>query len=301
MKLQHLRSLVAVYESGSLQRATTRLHISQPALTRTLQTLESELGVSLLVRSNQGVSLTRYGLRLIEHARRVLEGVDRARRDIEEMKGGTSQQVSIGITAVSALSVSLQGALADFHARFPDTRLRIHESGPAAIAAMLREGALDFAISTHEDDAWHGLEVVQACHMRSHVSVRHGHPLAADTDLAAFHQTLWVTPTTGPGSMFQQYFEQHGMTPPGRVVECASPNLVLDLMMALDAVALAPQLSPRMLRSLGQQVRTLRLSQRPPDRPIHMITPQRALLPSSAAMLFELVHESLRRQHTLQG
>jgi len=74
MKLQHLRSLVVVHESGSLQQATKRLHISQPALSRTLQALEEELGVALLIRSSQGITLTPFGLRPSEINAMLREG-----------------------------------------------------------------------------------------------------------------------------------------------------------------------------------------------------------------------------------
>jgi DNA-binding transcriptional LysR family regulator len=297
MKLQHLRSLVAVYEAGSLQQATKRLHISQPALSRTLQSLEEELGVTLLVRSSQGVSLTPFGVRLIAHARHVLESVGRARRDIDEMKGVVAQSVSVGITTVSALSVSLEDALASFHARYPATRLCIHELGPLAIATMLREGTLDFAVSTHPAENWSGLETLEACRIATRLSVRQGHPLAGASDLGQLHDCLWVTPVAGPGTAFDQLFAQNGLLPPSRVFECSSLNLVLDAMVALDAVVLGPQLSPRMIQSFGHQVETLRIAQRPAERSVRLIALRRALLPSSAAALFDLVYASLQRQY----
>lgn len=74
--LVELRSFCVAAETGSLGRAAIRLQISQPALTKRLQSLERSAGVLLLERSRQGVSLTPAGRRLYEQARRVLEQAD---------------------------------------------------------------------------------------------------------------------------------------------------------------------------------------------------------------------------------
>jgi LysR family transcriptional regulator, regulator of abg operon len=297
MKLQHLRSLVAVYESGSLQQATKRLHISQPALSRTLQALEEELGVALLVRSSQGVTLTPFGLRLIEHARHVLESVGRAQRDIEEMKGDAARRVSIGMTAVAALSMSLEDAFVAFHAKFPETRLSVHELRPSAITAMLREGTLDFALSTHPPETSSGLDVSTVCHIPLRISARCGHPLQHAKHLSELREALWVTSASGSHTVFQEFFLQNGLQPPERVFECSSLTMALDAMVGLDALAMGPQMSERMSSSLYNQIRPLQIEETLPDRPLLMISLNRELLPASAELMFKLAWESLQRSH----
>ena len=73
MKLHQLRAIVAICESGSIQEASRLLHISQPALSKSIKELESELGVPLLVRSNRGITATSYGEHLVRRARLVVE------------------------------------------------------------------------------------------------------------------------------------------------------------------------------------------------------------------------------------
>lgn len=75
MELHHLRYFVAVAEAASFRRASERLHIAQPSLTRAVRQLEAELGCALLVRSPRGVSITKEGTAVIERAQRVLESV----------------------------------------------------------------------------------------------------------------------------------------------------------------------------------------------------------------------------------
>lgn len=75
MELHHLRYVVAVAELGSFRRASDRLHVAQPSLTRAVQQLEAELGCALLLRSPRGVAPTQEGDLVVERARRILESV----------------------------------------------------------------------------------------------------------------------------------------------------------------------------------------------------------------------------------
>lgn len=79
MELRHLRYFVAVAETGSLtEAAETRLHTSQPSLSRQLRDLEAEVGTPLFVRGSRGVVLTSAGKAFLDHARLAL--LRRARR-----------------------------------------------------------------------------------------------------------------------------------------------------------------------------------------------------------------------------
>src|SRR3954447_16638199 len=75
-ELSELRSFCLAAETGSLGRAAIRLRLTQPALTKRLQSLERVAGVELLERSRQGVKLTPAGRKLYEQARRVIEHAD---------------------------------------------------------------------------------------------------------------------------------------------------------------------------------------------------------------------------------
>ncbi|MFN3580596.1 MAG: LysR family transcriptional regulator [Pseudomonas sp.] len=72
--LQQLRHFVAVAEQGSFARAAEQINLSQPALSRSIQTLESSLNCQLLDRHSRGLSLTAHGQLVLEHARRLLAG-----------------------------------------------------------------------------------------------------------------------------------------------------------------------------------------------------------------------------------
>lgn len=83
MSFEQLETVVAIADEGALVRAARRLHITQPPLTRRLQALEDELGVTLFERLPRGMRLTPAGGRFVDHARAILAAVDRA-KDFEK-------------------------------------------------------------------------------------------------------------------------------------------------------------------------------------------------------------------------
>ncbi|HEX6680129.1 MAG TPA: LysR family transcriptional regulator [Gaiellaceae bacterium] len=75
MDLRQLRYLIAIVDEGGIRKASRQLYMTQPAISRTLRQLESELGVELIRRSTVGIELTDAGVEFVEYAREI---VDRA-------------------------------------------------------------------------------------------------------------------------------------------------------------------------------------------------------------------------------
>jgi molybdate transport repressor ModE-like protein len=77
VEIRELRAFVAVAEEGSLSAAARRLHLSQSALSQTIQSLERQLGVQLLLRSRTGVTTTQAGAILLREGRALMAQYDR--------------------------------------------------------------------------------------------------------------------------------------------------------------------------------------------------------------------------------
>lgn len=82
MSLAQIETFVTVAETRSVSRASARLRVAQPALSRQIRSLEDELGTPLFARTPRGMSLLPEGLVFLEHARRILADVEAAKSSV---------------------------------------------------------------------------------------------------------------------------------------------------------------------------------------------------------------------------
>ena len=145
MDLRRLRYFVDVVEAGSLSAAATRLHVAQPALSKTIQALEDELGAPLLQRSARGVVMTEAGERLYEHSQIILGQVERAAHEVRSSRDRPSGHVVIGMpySIMIVLGLPLIEVVSRDH---PELRLELVQDHSHLFAGRLRAGRLDLAV-----------------------------------------------------------------------------------------------------------------------------------------------------------
>jgi len=142
---RQLRYFVAVAERLHFGRAAAALHISQPPLSRAIRGLEEQLGARLLARSRRKVELTAEGVRLYEEAKRVLDQLERAAREVGAMAAGESGRLRLGFVSLADYGV-LPGLLKAFKAARPGVSLALREMLSPEQAAALATGELDFGL-----------------------------------------------------------------------------------------------------------------------------------------------------------
>ena len=239
MKLQQLRVLLAVAQHGSIHEAARSLHTTQPALSKTIAELERELGVTLMLRSTRGVSLTAYGTALVKRASLVEQELRHALEDIEAIRGHDEAQLHIGFTAVAS-SGPLPDAMASFRRRFPNVALRCFELRPQQILEGLREGRLDLGmISTCNGPGTGGFQWEPLFSVAMHIAVRAGHPLRRVRRLQALLDADWLVldPVDDPGGPLVSTMRLHGLEMPRRMVQSASNLLGLQLATQTDLIS----------------------------------------------------------------
>ncbi|MEV4893570.1 LysR family transcriptional regulator, partial [Nonomuraea sp. NPDC055795] len=94
-----VRSFLAVAEEGNLTRAAERLYVSQPALTKQIKSLETQLGVRLFTRSRAGMALTEAGRALRERAPGMLAACDQVLRETKSAASGAARVLRVGFLA----------------------------------------------------------------------------------------------------------------------------------------------------------------------------------------------------------
>ncbi|MFB1041396.1 LysR family transcriptional regulator [Streptomyces chrestomyceticus] len=138
VELRHLRALAAIGDEGTITGAAAVLRVSQPALSRTLEQLESRLGTSLAERTTRRLRLTPAGRRLHEHAHRILAQLDDALA--EAVAGPRPLRVGFAWAALGRHTVPLLREWRDGH---PGEPVEVHRLDDAE--AALRRGSVDLA------------------------------------------------------------------------------------------------------------------------------------------------------------
>jgi len=198
LELQQLRQVVALAEHGSFVRAAASMHISQPALSRSIKNLERQFGSELFLRSSGGVVPTDLGRLYIARARDLLRMADEL--DREAVTHGTLRAGKVAVGGGPYPSESFLGPTAvKFVEQFPKVSVQLQARDWDDLLRLLRSRELDFFVAEtstlqHEPD----LEIVPmaAAHVLYFVA-RSGHPLAGRDSVTAADVFEW--PFAAPG------------------------------------------------------------------------------------------------------
>ncbi|GAA4683964.1 LysR substrate-binding domain-containing protein [Pseudonocardia yuanmonensis] len=140
--VRHLRAFLAIAEAGTITRAAARLHLGQPALSRSLHQLEAHLGVRLVDRSTHHLALTPAGVAFRERAERAVEAVDAL---LDPARAGEWLRVPLRLGhAWSALGGRTPELLRRWRAAQPDLPLELVQID--ARTAGLADGRVDAAV-----------------------------------------------------------------------------------------------------------------------------------------------------------
>ena len=126
LRLHQLRALVGVAEQGGIRAAARHLHISQAALTKSLRQLEDVAGVTLLLRSARGISLTEAGQRLLARAHLVTQQIELAGEELRQTEGGQQGRLRVALTPYLILQ-HLGPLYREFRQHYPQVTLEFVE------------------------------------------------------------------------------------------------------------------------------------------------------------------------------
>lgn len=150
IEVRHLRYFLAVAECGSLRKAAERIYVAQSSLTRSLQTLERDLDVSLFERSARGVRLTSAGQLLLGPAREILHDVDALPMQLGGGSADVGGAVVLGASAGGARL--LFGRVAQrIGQEFPRIDLTLIEGLQYSLLEGLDTGRVDLALLVDAD------------------------------------------------------------------------------------------------------------------------------------------------------
>lgn len=144
--LRQLNTFLTVADTGSFSRASEKLFVAQPALSRQIRMLEEALNVDVFVRHGRGVVLTAAGELLYERARTLLQSLERTQADVTAVAGEVTGQVVLGLLPTVAHTFS--GAIIEeYRKRFPQVNLAVKSAMSGTLQQMVMQHRLNLAIS----------------------------------------------------------------------------------------------------------------------------------------------------------
>jgi DNA-binding transcriptional LysR family regulator len=230
IRLQQIWHAVELAEAGSYTLAARRVHLSQPALSRSIKRLESELKAVLFDRTAEGVVPTTIGALLIQRGAALLRASRDMQREVELTLGLETGQLHVGAGTYPA-NLSVGEACGRLIAAHPGLRLEVRVGDWPELVEEVLEGKLDIAVA--ETTAIAGderLAIEPLPSHRGHFICRNGHPLTAAKSLTLADISPFPLVTTSLPARFE------GLAPTVRV---DTFDLLHSVVRYSDAIGLA--------------------------------------------------------------
>ncbi len=144
MELRALKYFLTVIEYRSISHAAQFLHISQPAISRQMKELESELGVTLFIRGNRQIELTEAGLLLKKQAQEIDALVSKTKNTFSD-DGDLNGDIYIGAAETHVMKY-ITNAVRSFHENHPKVRFHFYSANADDVKETIDKGIMDFGV-----------------------------------------------------------------------------------------------------------------------------------------------------------
>jgi DNA-binding transcriptional LysR family regulator len=235
---RQLSAFLAIATHGSLGRAAEVLHLTQPALSRTVKRLEEQIGAPLFERNSKGMLLTPVGETLLPHASLMARVAEDASNEIRALRGLEKGTIKVGGIA-SAVSMILPQAIDGVLARWPNLQVRVLEGVWDRLAEALAKHEIDVALAEATAESETVVPIADCAWTdNTYIVAAIDHPLqrgqgqGRDLALADTLGQRWAcTPRgTAPWLHMQRTFRAHGLPAPEMAVETRSIMVMKSLM-----------------------------------------------------------------------
>jgi DNA-binding transcriptional LysR family regulator len=248
MDLRRLEHLLALAEERHFGRAADQVHLSQPAFSRSIQAIESELELRLFDREIGDVRPTPAGEFVIERARRLLFDARCLTRDVELFRESRLGAAAFGVGPILAATL-MPDVLAGFRSQYPDVALRVEVSNWQQLLERLQAEDIEFLVadaSELPDDP--ALDIRSMGRQQGDFYVRAGHPLSGRACTLAEAWTFGVAAFRLPQAVKAALAKLLGLpagTPLVLALECDDIGLLTSVALATDTVLASTDVAAR--------------------------------------------------------
>lgn len=178
MNLRRLKYFVMVAEEENLHRASVRLHVAQPALTRQIRLLEEELGTTLFNRLPRGISLSTAGQAFLEDARQILRLTEQAHKRAHAVASGQMGTLRVGFHDAAHFYPVLRDVFTSFRSEFANVHFRFVSSSSDRQLESLLARDLDAGFIYRWDQPPEGFEYLPLARDELGLALSENHKLA---------------------------------------------------------------------------------------------------------------------------
>ncbi|MEU3398704.1 DNA-binding transcriptional LysR family regulator [Streptomyces filamentosus] len=249
MELRHIRTFETVARTLSVTQAARELHYAQSSVSDQVQSLERELGVELLDRTQRRIRLTPQGMVLSEYADRILKLLDEARWAVA--RPGT--EVAVGALETVCLHL-LPGVLSRYRSQYPEARVRVVQDNRGELYKAVRRGDLDVCVTFGDPPPDPALRAETLAEEPLVVIAPRDHPLAARGRARLAELAAEPFLATGQGCGFREMYDDafRGPVPKEPVAEVSSIGTLGACVAAGMGCALLPALAVRAQAERGE-------------------------------------------------
>lgn len=245
LRVQHLRMVVALSETGSVCAAARALGLTQSAITKSLHELERLLDCTLFIRSTHGVRPTEACHELLKLARRFTGDLEALMRRLDTLKSGEQASLCIGVLRGAPMKLASQ-LLARLRHERPLLRARLVIDNYSQLRAELTRGGIDMALlSRYDEEADLSLGFGQIGVIHPVIVASSGHPLAdfGTIDHENLQRYGWLLHCAQDpmASVLRTAFRKAGLPPPHIDIEGVDPGGAIDLLRDGNQLALLDQ------------------------------------------------------------
>ncbi|AHG22910.1 hypothetical protein Z042_18730 [Chania multitudinisentens RB-25] len=240
IKLQKMKVFQMVVNLGSISAAAAALHLTQPALTRSLKELEASLEVDLIIRGKHGITLTGAGKIFKLRVDQIIRDIDLAINEVREVAKFRSSSISFGFSSSLTYTV-LPETIKRFQDFFPKINISLVEGKLTELLPKVRRGEMDFCISIITNELLiNDLTFDAFFTMPFYIVARKGHPLEKSSSIKELEGATWCLPSNVFG--YQKEVESIIFLDAGekRILRGDSGEIRLSIIMNTDYLTLAP-------------------------------------------------------------
>lgn len=288
MELKELKNFLKIAEYENITKASQELHVAQPHLTRQLQSLEQELGVSLFTREKKRLHITDEGRFLKQQAKQLLGLAQKTKEQISEMESGISGTLYIG-SIETVGTIYLPQWIAGFKGSYPKIRYNLWSGNSTDVIERLERGLIDLALVRAPFDT-EKYEAFPVMDEKWIVLMNKEHPIAQNGSSSVSLEELSHEELLVPSQRIREISEWFHAKDLNSNIICGFSPLMNAIVMAQNnlGIAILPESCQKML--FTQDIIVKELSEKK-DSTVSFIWRKQYEMPGTARRFLEYVKE----------